>query len=86
MSYKNLFVNTLQTIIPDLIDEHGKFKDFFHLAQDKNSWDQRLRQYKDLLSSTQNINENPSLWIPLPYSLSWLSYVAVCLRVRLSHR
>ena len=60
-SCRNLFVATLKDIIPENVDEQGKFKDFFALAKNETLWDNKLKEYEErIIKTSQENNETIS--------------------------
>jgi hypothetical protein len=61
-SCRNLFVATLKEIIPENVDDQGKFKDFFALAKNETLWEDKLREHEEKIigSNQENSNINKS--------------------------
>ena len=59
-SCRNLFVATLKEIIPENVDDQGKFKDFFALAKNETLWGQKLKEHEENIIRTSQENSNTS--------------------------
>ena len=57
-SFRNLFVTTLKEIIPENLNDQGKFKDFFALAKNETLWEQKLKEQEEKIIRTNQANSN----------------------------
>ena len=57
-SSRSLYVAMLQSVIPDQISPEGKFNNFFHLAKDENTWEQKMVEYTNKLRDQMENHTN----------------------------
>ena len=60
-SCRNLFVATLKEIIPENVDDQGKFKDFFALAKNETLWEQKLKDHEENIIRASQENTKSSI-------------------------
>jgi hypothetical protein len=63
-SCRNLFVATLKEIIPESVDDQGKFKDFFALAKNETLWESKLEEYEERTNQQSQENNETDLDLP----------------------
>ena len=53
-SSRSLYIDMLQSVIPDQISPEGKFNNFFQLAKNEEEWEKKMDEYTNKLNENQN--------------------------------
>ena len=68
-SSRSLYVNMLQSVLPEQTGPEGKFNDFFKLASDEAAWENKIQEYTNKLKEQmEERTNNNNILLPDPES------------------